>query len=200
MPSVAPTLHLRDPRAADAPDIGAALVDPRVAAHYGLVTEAGDARSVGHEQLEWMRELQAGGGGWWQVIASGDGALLGAVGAYDRDNDGDSADLGFWLRHESWHRGVMRHALCLFVPQAFARLRLHSLIAYVEPANTASARLMRACGFHYEGLLRECARRPTGYVSLQRFSLLRGELGAAFGAPGERPRGARVDAPPGSPS
>lgn len=175
-------LHLRDPSATDAPAIGAAMRDPRVAAYYGLVTQAGDALTVGHEQLAWMHELQAGGQGWWQVITSGDGALMGAVGAYDRDEDGDSADLGFWLRPAFWHQGVMRQALRIFVPQAFARLQLHSLVAYVEPANGASARLLQACGFHYEGLLRECARRPEGYVSLQRFSLLRGELDQAFGA------------------
>ena len=183
----APAPCLRDPCAADAPDIGAALLDPRVAAHYGLLADAGDALAVGQEQLEWMAALQASGDGWWQVIADGNGALLGALGAYDRDDDGDSADLGFWLRHASWHQGLMRQALRIFVPQAFARLRLHSLIAYVEPANAASARLLQACGFHCEGLLRECARRPGGYVSLQRFSLLRSELGAAFGAPPDAP-------------
>lgn len=171
-----PAVHLRDPRAADAPDIGAALLDARVAAHYGLATESGDARTVGQEQLEWMHALQSSGDGWWQVIAAPGGSLLGAVGAYDRDDAGDSADLGFWLRHDAWRQGVMRQALRLFVPQAFARLRLHSLLAYVEPANEASARLLRASGFQYEGLLRECARRPGGYVSLQRFSLLRSEL------------------------
>ncbi|HQQ70003.1 MAG TPA: GNAT family N-acetyltransferase [Alicycliphilus sp.] len=179
LPLPHPHLCLRDPQAADAPCIGAALRDPRVAAHYGLVSEAHDALATGREQLEWMGELQASGQGWWQVIASADGALVGAVGAYERDDDGDSAELGFWLRHDCWRQGLMQHALRLFVPQAFVRLRLHSLVAYVEPANLASQRLLRACGFHYEGLLRECTRRPSGYVSLQRFSLLHGEV---FGA------------------
>lgn len=195
-----PTICLRNPRATDALDIGAALLDERVAAYYGLQTEATDARSVGHEQLHWMRELQASGAGWWQVVASGDGALLGAVGAYERDDDGDSADLGFWLRHACWHQGVMRRALMLFVPQVFTRLRLHSLVAYVEPANVASARLVRGCGFQYEGLLRECTRRPSGYVSLQRFSLLRRELAAAFGAPGAHAADAPVPAAPDTPT
>ena len=175
------SLHpqLRDPRATDAPGIGAALADSRVAAYYGLVSDAQDAQSIGREQLEWMHELQASGQGWWQVIAAADGELLGAVGAYERDADGDSAELGFWLRPDCWGRGVMQRALRLFVPRAFARLRLHSLVAYVEPANTASQRLLRACGFHYEGLLRECTRRPSGYVSLQRFSLLHDEVPGA---------------------
>lgn len=168
--------QLRDAQATDAPDIGAALLDSRVAAHYGLVSDAHDAHSTGLEQLQWMAELQASGQGWWQVIVSADGALLGAVGAYERDDDGDSAELGFWLRPECWHRGLMRRALALFVPRAFERLRLHSLVAYVEPANQASQRLLQVCGFQYEGLLRECTRRPSGYVSLQRFSLLQHEL------------------------
>lgn len=169
-------LQLRDAQATDDLEIGAALMDPRVAAHYGWVSDAHDALSTGREQLQWMAELQASGQGWWQVVVSADGALLGAVGAYERDDDGDSAELGFWLRPECWHRGVMRQALRLFAPQVFERLHLHSLVAYVEPANGASQRLLQVCGFQYEGLLRECTRRPSGYVSLQRYSLLQHEL------------------------
>lgn len=175
----APAIRLRDFADADLPVLGQAFTDPRVTAYYGLSTEAGTPQAIAREQLDWLRELQAQGEGWWQaVVAAGDGALVGGIGAYDRDDDGDSADLGFWLLPAYWGRGAMRQALRQFAPLVFARLRLHSLVAYAEPANEASQRVLLAGGFQYEGLLRECTRRGARYVSLRRYSLLRGELPA----------------------
>ncbi|MNT82182.1 hypothetical protein D3C72_2218740 [compost metagenome] len=52
------------------------------------------------------------------------------------------------------------------------------MVAYVEPDNTASSRLLHQAGFTLEGLLRDCTRREGRYVSLQRYSLLVSELGA----------------------
>ncbi|MGE8317112.1 MAG: GNAT family N-acetyltransferase [Comamonas sp.] len=170
-------VRLRDFAEADLPTMGQALTDPRVTAYYGLSTEAGTPQAIAREQLDWLRELQALEEGWWQaIVAAEDGALVGGLGAYDRDDDGDSADLGFWLLPAYWGRGAMRQALRQFAPRVFARLRLHSLVAYVEPVNTASAQVLRACGFQHEGLLRECTRRGSAYVSLERYSLLRSEL------------------------
>lgn len=170
-------IRLRDFADADLPVMGQAFTDPRVTAYYGLSTEASTPQGIAREQLDWLHELQALGEGWWQAIVSAsDGTLVGGIGAYDRDDDGDSADLGFWLLPAYWGRGAMRQALRQFAPLVFARLRLHSLVAYAEPANTASAQVLRACGFQHEGLLRECTRRSSGYVSLNRYSLLVHEL------------------------
>ena len=52
------------------------------------------------------------------------------------------------------------------------------MVAYVEPDNRASGKLLQAAGFQYEGLLRECTKRGACYVSLQRYSLLAHELKA----------------------
>ena len=172
-------IRLRDFSEADLPALGQAFTDPRVTAYYGLCTEATTPQAIAREQLDWVYALRTQGEGWWQAIAAADnGALVGGIGAYDRDDDSDSADLGFWLLPAYWGQGVMRQALRQFASLVFARLRLHSLVAYAEPANTASQRVLLAEGFQYEGLLRECTRRGEGYVSLQRYSLLRSELTA----------------------
>ena len=105
-----------------------------------------------------------------------DGQLVGALGAYDRDDDSDSAELGYWLLPRHWGQGLMRSALQLWLPEAFNHLRLHSMVAYVEPENTASAWLLTSLGFCREGLLRECSKRGSRYVSLQRFTLLAHEI------------------------
>ena len=48
----------------------------------------------------------------------------------------------------------MRLALPQCLPSVFQQLNLHSVVAYVEPKNQVSIKLLTACGFAYEGLLR----------------------------------------------
>ena len=81
-----------------------------------------------------------------------------------------------WLLPEYWGQGIMRTALPLWLPGAFKRLALHSVVAHVEPENTASSKLLASAGFTHEGLLRDCSKRGSRYVSLQRYSLLVDEL------------------------
>jgi [ribosomal protein S5]-alanine N-acetyltransferase len=45
----------------------------------------------------------------------------------------------------------MKQALGLLTRKAFRELKLHRLEANIQPANTASTALVRACGFKREG-------------------------------------------------
>lgn len=176
MSSSAP-LQFRDFQRADLPTIAQAMGDARVTQFYGLETSQTAPTAIAKEQLDWFASLAAEGEGWWQAITR-NGDVLGALGVYDLDDEGDSADLGFWLLPTCWGQGLMQQALRQWLPQAFARLGLHSVVAYVEPDNRASGKLLQAAGFQYEGLLRECTKRGARYVSLQRYSLLAHELKA----------------------
>ena len=180
MPTAAiPMPHLRDFDATDATVLAQAFTDARVLKFYGLSTTHRAPMAIAREQLAWYAQLAADGEGWWQAICTPRGELIGGVGVYDRDDDGDCGDLGFWLLPTAWGQGWMRGAVLAFLSPAFARLRLHSLQAYVEPENQASVKLLNGLGFVHEGLLRECTRRVQGgYTSLHRFSMIEHELPA----------------------
>ena len=181
--STASTLVLREFTPRDLAQVAQAFADARVREFYGLATASSDGEHIAREQLDWYADLAAEGEGWWQALSvpSAEGLqVIGGIGVYDRDEDGDSAELGFWLAREAWSQGWMRLALPQFLPLAFARLALHSVQAYVEPENTPSLRRLQAAGFVHEGLQRECSRRADGrYVSLHRLSLLVHELPGA---------------------
>lgn len=168
-------LSFRDFTKSDLPVIGQAMVDIRVTQFYGLETSHTQAADIAREQLDWYEYLAKEHEGWWQAICV-DGQVVGALGIYDHDDDGDSAELGYWLLPSHWGQGVMRAALPQWLPKAFERLKLHSILAYVEPENLASTKLLTAVGFTHEGLLRECTKRGSDYVSLHRFSMLAHEL------------------------
>ncbi|MDP3228451.1 MAG: GNAT family protein [Acidovorax sp.] len=62
-----------------------------------------------------------------------------------------SAYLGYYVFAGYERRGVMRSGLQQAVRHAFAHLKLHRLEANIQPGNTASIALVRACGFTQEG-------------------------------------------------
>ena len=65
------------------------------------------------------------------------------------------ASAGYWIGETYARRGYMTDALLTIVPYAFDQLRLHRLEAACLPANQASIRLLRKCGFTEEGIARK---------------------------------------------
>ncbi|MEV6122899.1 GNAT family N-acetyltransferase [Streptomyces sp. NPDC052077] len=62
-----------------------------------------------------------------------------------------SGALGYGAFAHAAGRGLMREGLGLVVRYAFGPMRLHRLEINVQPGNTASIGLARACGFQREG-------------------------------------------------
>lgn len=62
-----------------------------------------------------------------------------------------SAYLGYYVFAGYERQGVMRSGLQQVVRHAFRHLKLHRLEANIQPGNTASIALVRACGFTQEG-------------------------------------------------
>lgn len=82
----------------------------------------------------------------------GDGALVGAI-ALSGIALGNfrSAYLEYYAFRPFERQGYMTDALQATLRLAFRRLGLHRLEANVQPANAASLRLVRRCGFRREG-------------------------------------------------
>jgi len=63
-----------------------------------------------------------------------------------------SARVSYYVSHEHQGRGLMTEGLNLFTSEAFTSQGLHRIEAAIQPKNIPSKRLVKRCGFHYEGL------------------------------------------------
>ena len=62
-----------------------------------------------------------------------------------------SGYIGYYAFTGHERQGYMREGLKTVVRHAFKSLKLHRLEANIQPGNTASATLVKACGFSQEG-------------------------------------------------
>ena len=69
-------------------------------------------------------------------------------------------------------QGFMKAAVQQVIAKAFGSLKLHRLEANIQPDNTASIALVKACGFEKEGLSRRFLRKNGQWRDHERWSLL----------------------------
>lgn len=111
------------------------------------------------------REWNADQGYSFHIFATGredipQGQLLGGVNLNNvRRLSAQACNLGYWMGADYAGRGLMRAALQILLPHAFALdggaqpgLNLHRIDAACIPENIPSRRLLKRCGFHEIGL------------------------------------------------
>jgi RimJ/RimL family protein N-acetyltransferase len=83
------------------------------------------------------------------------------------------AELGYWLGHAHWGRGVMTRTMAMYVPWVMDQLSLLRLQATVLDINPASARVLLKNGFSEEGTMRGAVMKHDGLHDLRLFGRLR---------------------------
>jgi RimJ/RimL family protein N-acetyltransferase len=119
--------------------------------------------------------LRQGGGQKYQWIVVVGSEAAGWITLVIHNWDHGLAELGYALSSSFQRRGVMPIALRQFTDEIFLSTRLERLEARCSVENTASAKVLEACGFVREGRLRGYfllgGRRVDNYL----FALLRSD-------------------------
>ena len=84
-----------------------------------------------------------------------------------------SAELGYWLGHSHWGRGLATEACRLVSDYAFENFDFERLQAGVLDWNPASRRVLEKCGYELEGRLRRGAVKDGQVVDRWLYSRLR---------------------------
>lgn len=85
-----------------------------------------------------------------------DGEVAGGVGAVPRsDILAGTAELGWWIGHRWWGRGITAIAVRGLIRHFFEHLDIHRVEAGVMAPNRASVRVAEKAGFEFEGIAKE---------------------------------------------
>jgi [ribosomal protein S5]-alanine N-acetyltransferase len=130
---------------ADLPDLAALLSDPQVM-RFTIrgVRDIAGARTV-------LREFQAAqqrhGFSKWALRRRDTGAFVGYCGLNVFSIDGrPEVELGYRLAVEHWRQGLATEAGRGVLEWAFRLKRLPSVVGFLDPANTASVRVLEKLG------------------------------------------------------
>jgi [ribosomal protein S5]-alanine N-acetyltransferase len=140
-----PRLHLRPFTSADSVAIHAVYADPDVmryvghGAHRTMAETAGALRTYGDV-------LERRGYSFLAVTEREGEALIGDGGLHPLGGVGPDVELGYTLARAAWGKGYATELGLALVDYAFTVLRVPRVVAQVEPANSASRRVLAKLG------------------------------------------------------
>jgi|KBSSwiStaDraftv2_1062776.scaffolds.fasta_scaffold78908_4 ribosomal-protein-alanine N-acetyltransferase len=99
--------------------------------------------------------LNAAEGITWAITLKEDPSLIGTIGFWRIEKEHYRAEIGYLLNHSFHRKGIMQEAMIVVLAYGFKIIKLHSIMANVNPANLASIKLLERNNFTREGYFKE---------------------------------------------
>ncbi|MBC7947748.1 MAG: GNAT family N-acetyltransferase [Chitinophagaceae bacterium] len=122
-------------------------------------------------------DLVANNGITWVITLRDDNRLIGTIGHWKLMKEHYRAEVGYLLDPRHQGKGIMREALAKILDYGFKELKLHSVEANVNPANSGSIRLLEGLRFRKEAHFRENYYYNGKFMDSLVYSLLHSEVG-----------------------
>jgi len=147
-------LVLRQLADSDAPEIFILRSDERILEFIDIAKadNIGDALAFIHKINKVVAENQSP---YWGVALKETGKLIGTICIWNILSEHYRAEVGFVLHPDQQRKGLMSEALTAVLNYAFKEMKLHSIEGRVNPANTASIKLMERNGFVREAYFKQ---------------------------------------------
>lgn len=131
-------------------------------------------RDIASRINHWQQQWRLGGcGRSFAVREARTRRLVGGCVLEIRPDDGEIAELSYWVFPPYRHRGYATRSVELVCQYAFTCLGVVRMELYIEPTNDASLRVAARTGFLHEGFLRQHDRCHGGRRDMVLFSRLR---------------------------
>jgi [ribosomal protein S5]-alanine N-acetyltransferase len=91
----------------------------------------------------------------WAITIKGNPKLIGIIGHYRMRWEHFRSEIGYMLLPEYHGQGIITEAIQLMIDYGFNQMNMHSLEGIIDPANTASAKVLEKNGFVKEAHLKE---------------------------------------------
>ena len=97
----------------------------------------------------------------WAITLKPDGLVIGGIGLHTTSVD-TVRELGYVLHPDFWNFGFMTEAAKAVIEFGFSDLKLDAIKIFRNVNNVRSGRVIRKCGFRFDGTLRRNARGTDG--------------------------------------
>jgi [ribosomal protein S5]-alanine N-acetyltransferase len=91
----------------------------------------------------------------WAITLKGIPKLIGIIGHYRMRWEHFRSEIGYMLLPEYHGKGITTEAIQLMIDYGFNQMNMHSIEGIIDPANTASARVLEKNGFVKEAHFKE---------------------------------------------
>ncbi|MGZ4038931.1 MAG: GNAT family N-acetyltransferase [Bacteroidia bacterium] len=108
----------------------------------------------------------------WGISLKEDPKFLGSISYHDITKEHFRAEVGYMLHPSYRKKGITNEALKAVLDFGFAKLKLHSIEAKINPSNTASANLLKKHGFVKEAYFKQNYFFEGSFQDTEIYSLL----------------------------
>ena len=91
----------------------------------------------------------------WAITLKDDPKPIGSIGLWRTQKENYRAELGYVLHPDHHRKGIISEAVKAVLDYGFKTMGLHSVEANINPANTASEKVLEKAGFIQEAYFRE---------------------------------------------
>lgn len=112
----------------------------------------------------------------WRISTKEGSEMIGYIGFWRIDFYNSRAEIGFGISTNEQGKGYMSEALKATVEFAFKELDVHSILADVDPRNTACVQLLKKAGFLKEAHFRENFYFNGEFLDSDQYCMLKSDL------------------------
>ena len=111
----------------------------------------------------------------WMIVPKALGETIGTISVTELDNRVEKAEIGYCIGSLWWNQGYTSEALRAVLDFLFTEVGFRRVAARHDTNNPHSGAVMRKCGMHFEGVLRQAGWNNQGACDEAFYSLLRSE-------------------------
>lgn len=125
---------------------------------------------------EWVAAYEHKNFYQWAIVLKEQGDNpIGSISVVERNERVEAAQIGYCIGQPWWHCGITTEAFMAVIEFLFREVKVSRIEARHDPNNPHSGAVMRNCGLHYEGTLRQADYNNQGIVDVAVYGLLAGE-------------------------
>ncbi|MEZ4961030.1 MAG: GNAT family N-acetyltransferase [Saprospiraceae bacterium] len=91
----------------------------------------------------------------WIISEKESSKFVGTIGYWRNQPENHRAEIGYSLEPDFWNKGIGTEAIRAVLKYGFEEMKLHSVMANINPLNAASRRVLEKNGFVQEAHFRE---------------------------------------------